>query len=173
VHHQLQFLVSTLIIVSCVNGQFNFNSADFQSKFTLPTAATASPLLIGNSIISNNNENEACTCAAFMSGQFKKGSSEQPKGLPALIQETDIHFPCTSTGVKMCINKCLETIIKHLPNSPSIICGTIDRDCHRERAYLFVKNCDASTWINSNLSAGREYCCKSGEPVSCLEPLKL
>jgi len=111
-----------------------------------------------------------CSCAVFLSGQFKKGSSEPPKGLPALIQETEGAYPCTTTGTKMCINKCLESIVKHLPNSPAIVCGTIDRDCHRERAYLFVQNCEAS-WINSNLSAGREYCCKSGEPVSCLERL--
>lgn len=124
--------------------------------------------LLQNSLLETN---EPCTCAVFMSGQFKKGSTEQPRGYPALTQETDTNYACTPTGTKLCINKCLETIVKHLPNSPSIICGTIDRDCHRERAYLFVKNCDANTWINSNLSAGREYCCKSGTPVSCLERL--
>jgi hypothetical protein len=107
-----------------------------------------------------------------MSGQFKKGSTEQPSGSAALIQETDINFPCSPTGNKLCINKCLESIVKHLPNSPAIVCGTIDRDCHRERAYLFIQNCEAN-WINTNLSAGREFCCKSGEPVSCLEALKV
>lgn len=57
-------------------------------------------------------------------------------------------------------------IVKYLPNSPNIICGTIDRDCHRERAYLFVQNCNA-TWVNTNLSAGREYCCKDGTSFKC------
>lgn len=61
-------------------------------------------------------------------------------------------------------------IVKHLPNSPNIICGTIDRDCHRERAYLFIQNCN-STWINTKLSAGREYCCKAGTSMPC--PLTL
>lgn len=114
-----------------------------------------------------------CSCAVFLSGQFKKGSNEQPKGMPALTQETEFSYPCNQAGNKMCINKCLESIVKHLPNSPAIICGTIDRDCHREKASLWIQNCNASTWINSNLSAGREYCCKSGESVSCLEPLKI
>lgn len=61
-------------------------------------------------------------------------------------------------------------IVKHLPNSPNIICGTIDRDCHRERAYLFIQNCN-NTWVNTKLSAGREYCCKAGVSVPC--PLSL
>jgi hypothetical protein len=146
------------------NAQFNLKS-DLQ-KFSL-VSPPSSPLSL-NSIIDTT---PTCNCAVFMSGQFKKGSTEQPKGLPALIQETDVSFPCTPTGTKMCINKCLETIVKHLPNSPSIICGTIDRDCHRERAYLFVQNCDENLWTNSNLSAGREYCCKAGAPYSCLERL--
>lgn len=112
-----------------------------------------------------------CSCAVFLSGQFKKGSNEQPKGVPALIQETDNFYPCNPTGSKMCINKCLESIVKHLPNSPAIICGTVDRDVHRERAYLFIQTCNSENWTNSNLSAGREYCCKAGESLSCLESL--
>lgn len=57
-------------------------------------------------------------------------------------------------------------IAKHLPNSPTILCGSIDRDVYRERAYLFIQNCDG-TWINTNLSAGREFCCKDGSPYKC------
>lgn len=57
-------------------------------------------------------------------------------------------------------------IVKHLSNSPAIICGTMDRDCHKERAYLFIQNCN-STWLNTNLSAGREYCCKDGMSYKC------
>lgn len=164
------------LFATLATGQFTF-SPEVAAKFTFPAPpAPSSNALLGNSLIAgtaNNGDIEPCTCAAFLSGQFKKGSSEQPIGLPALIQETDLIFPCTQAGLRLCINKCLETIVKHLPNSPAIICGTIDRDCHRERAYLWVKNCDANQWINSNLSAGREYCCKSGEPVSCLDPFKL
>lgn len=169
-------LAATLCLVALfatlATAQFTF-SPEFSAKFTLPTPAQPALPLLGNAINTvSTSEIEPCTCAVFLSGQFKKGSQEQPKGLPALISESEMNFPCNPTGQKLCINKCLETIVKHLPNSPSIICGTIDRDCHRERAYLWVKNCDANTWINSNLSAGREYCCKSGEPVSCLEPFK-
>ena len=153
--HQLLYIY--LLLIAVVNGQLNLKN-DLKAKFNLAAAATeASP----------------CSCGVFMSGQFKKGSNEQPKGSPALIQETDINFPCNTIGTKQCINKCLDLIVKHLPNSPAIVCGTIDRDCHRERAYLFVQNCDSNSWVNSNLSAGREYCCKSGEPVSCFESIKV
>ncbi|XP_001606122.2 uncharacterized protein LOC100114266 [Nasonia vitripennis] len=108
----------------------------------------------------------ACTCGVFLSGQFKKGSKEQPKGNAALLHDQSDTFPCSNVGNKMCTNKCLDVIVKHLPNSPSILCGSIDRDCHKERAYLFIKNCK-DEWINTNLSAGREYCCKDGLPYKC------
>jgi hypothetical protein len=157
-------VIFPLLLATLAAGQLSLKN-DLKSKFSI---STGSPI-IGNAV----SDGSPCSCAVFMSGQFKKGSTEQPKGSPALVQETDIHYPCTPAGNKMCINKCLESIVKHLPNSPAIICGTIDRDCHRERAYLWVQNCDSTSWINSNLSAGREYCCKAGEPVSCLEQLKL
>ena len=53
-----------------------------------------------------------------------------------------------------------------MPNSDAIICGTINRDCYKERAHLFVQNCEPK-WINSNLAAGREYCCKNHKPYNC------
>lgn len=149
-------LVSFVVLLAAANAQMSFKN-DLKSKFELKTDHGGVP----------------CSCAVFLSGQFKKGSNEQPKGVPALIQETEISYPCNPTGNKMCVNKCLESIVKHLPNSPAIICGTVDRDLHRERAYLFTQNCDASVWTNSNLSAGREYCCRSGEAYSCLENLIL
>ncbi|XP_071570455.1 follicle cell protein 3C-1-like isoform X1 [Temnothorax nylanderi] len=107
-----------------------------------------------------------CVCAVFLSGQFKKGSKEQPKGYPALLHEHPDPLPCNTVGNKLCVNKCLDAIVKHLPNSPAILCASIDRDCHKERAYLFIKNCK-DEWTNTNLSAGREYCCKDGTPYKC------
>ncbi|XP_018329325.1 follicle cell protein 3C-1 [Agrilus planipennis] len=103
-----------------------------------------------------------CTCGVFLSGQFKKGSKDQPKGNPVLVQEMD----GTSTGNKQCINKCLELIVRHLSKSNDIICAMVDRDCVKEKAYLFVKN-HSCTWHNSNLSAGREFCCKDNQAVKC------
>ncbi|XP_023706823.1 follicle cell protein 3C-1 [Cryptotermes secundus] len=111
-------------------------------------------------------ESFPCVCGVFLSGQFVKGRKDQPKGNAALLHEHPDHFACNPSGNKQCINKCLELIVKHLPNSGTILCGAIDRDCHRERAYLFIKNCN-DTWINTNLSAGREYCCKDGMPYKC------
>lgn len=155
-------IIATISFIASVNGQLSFSN-DLKSKLSLSNPSQSLAALS-----SLTGESEPCSCAVFMSGQFKKGSKDPPKGHPALIQETDIDFPCTSAGQRQCINKCLETIVKHLPNSPAIICGTIDRDCHRERAYLFVQHCNGDSWTNSNLSAGREFCCKSGSPVSCM-----
>ncbi|XP_011502866.1 PREDICTED: follicle cell protein 3C-1 [Ceratosolen solmsi marchali] len=134
------------------------------TESTSPTMTTES--LISSSALITEAPVIGCTCGVFLSGQFKKGSKEQPKGNPALLHEHPDVFPCSNIGNKMCTNKCLDVIVKHLPNSPTILCGSIDRDCHKERAYLFVKNCK-DEWVNTNLSAGREYCCKDGLPYKC------
>ncbi|KAL0132582.1 hypothetical protein PUN28_000382 [Cardiocondyla obscurior] len=118
------------------------------------------------SSINTKEQPIGCTCGVFLSGQFKKGSKEQPKGYAALLHEYPNPLPCNIAGNKLCINKCLEVIVKHLPNSPTILCASIDRNCHKERAHLFIKNCK-DEWINANLSAGREYCCKDGTPYKC------
>lgn len=52
----------------------------------------------------------ACTCGVFLSGQFKKGSKEQPKGNPALLHDQPDTFPCSNVGNKMCTNKCLDVV---------------------------------------------------------------
>lgn len=51
-----------------------------------------------------------CTCGVFLSGQFKKGSGEPPKGPAALMHEQDTKYACTPLGAKQCSNKCLETV---------------------------------------------------------------
>lgn len=51
-----------------------------------------------------------CTCGVFLSGQFKKGSKEQPKGVPVLTQEMDTPFMNNAIGNRQCINKCLEVV---------------------------------------------------------------
>lgn len=117
-------LFLSIAFIGFASSQLNLKN-DLKAKFALAQPSS-------NSIL----DATPCSCAVFLSGQFKKGSSDQPKGSPALIQETEINYPCTPTGTKMCINKCLESIVKHLPNSAPIICATVDRDIHRERAYL-------------------------------------
>ncbi|EAT44732.1 AAEL003927-PA [Aedes aegypti] len=118
-----------------------------------------------NSVV--QSDNVPCSCAIFLTGQFnKQNRSEPPRGNPGIQMELLQHYPCSATGNKQCSNRCLEAILKHLPNSPALICGTIDRDCFRERAYLFYQNC-APRWVNSNLSAGREFCCQNDRPVRC------
>ncbi|XP_072377520.1 uncharacterized protein Fcp3C [Diabrotica undecimpunctata] len=108
-----------------------------------------------------------CTCGVFLSGQFKKGSKKQPKGLPVLTQEMDTPFMNNAVGNRQCTNKCLELIIKHLPKSSEIICATVDREhVFKERAYLFIKN-HSDKWHGTNLSAGREFCCKDNIPYKC------
>ncbi|KAF5277814.1 hypothetical protein FQR65_LT03795 [Abscondita terminalis] len=122
---------------------------------------------------SNNNKTTKetttpcpCSCGVFLSGQFVKGSKQPPKGNPALLQEMDNPFVNNAVGNRQCINKCLELIIKHLSKSADILCASIDRDCHKEKAHLFIKNHNCQ-WMNSNLSAGREFCCKDNEPYKC------
>lgn len=51
-----------------------------------------------------------CTCGVFFSGQFKRGSSEPPKGQPVLMHEQENMYPCTPIGTKQCSNKCLEVV---------------------------------------------------------------
>lgn len=58
----------------------------------------------------NSVDQTWCTCGVFLTGQFKKGSSEPPKGYPALMHEQDMQYPCTPIGTKQCSNKCLETV---------------------------------------------------------------
>ncbi|KAJ9591446.1 hypothetical protein L9F63_002052 [Diploptera punctata] len=107
-----------------------------------------------------------CVCGVFLSGQFVKGSPEPPKGNAVVLHELMENLPCNAFGNKQCTNKCLDSIVKYLPNSPALVCGSIDRDCYKERAYLFIKNC-SDTWVNTNMSAGREYCCKEGISYKC------
>ncbi|XP_075236215.1 uncharacterized protein LOC142333156 [Lycorma delicatula] len=107
-----------------------------------------------------------CTCGVFLSGQFTRGSSAQPNGEPVVTQQLEQTFACTPTGKSHCTNKCLDALVRHLPNSGVIICGSIDRDIKREKAYLWVKNC-RDVWINTNLSSGKEHCCKDGQSIKC------
>ncbi|XP_055914872.1 follicle cell protein 3C-1 [Eupeodes corollae] len=112
------------------------------------------------------NTTTPCTCGVFLTNQFVKGSDEQPKGDPAMIQEVNKVFPCNVIGQKQCQTKCLESIVAHLPNSATVLCATLGRDIHKQRAFLFIKNCK-DTWINTNIAAGKEYCCKDGVSYQC------
>lgn len=58
----------------------------------------------------NSSEPIGCVCAVFLSGQFKKGSKEQPKGYPALLHEYPDSLPCNTVGNKLCTNKCLDVV---------------------------------------------------------------
>ncbi|XP_053690880.1 follicle cell protein 3C-1 [Sabethes cyaneus] len=123
--------------------------------------------LESNSYVQKSVEIEPCSCAIFLTGQFNKHNrTEPPRGNPAIQLELMQNFPCNAAGNKLCSNRCLDAILKHLPNSPALICGTIDRDCFRERAYLFYQNC-SPRWINTNFSAGREFCCQNDRPIRC------
>lgn len=54
-----------------------------------------------------------CTCGVFLTGQFKKGSQEPPKGNPVLMHEQELQFSCNAAGVKQCTNRCLEMVKKN------------------------------------------------------------
>lgn len=55
-------------------------------------------------------EQVPCTCGVFLTGQFKRGSSEPPKGNPALMHEQELQFSCNQAGIKQCTNRCLEMV---------------------------------------------------------------
>lgn len=69
-----------------------------------------------NSTVSNiglsvkEEEPIGCVCGIFLSGQFKRGSREQPKGYPALLHEYPDSLPCTTMGNRLCISKCLDVV---------------------------------------------------------------
>lgn len=60
--------------------------------------------------LSTKEQPTGCVCAVFLSGQFKKGTKEQPKGYPALLHEYPDPLPCNIVGNKLCVNKCLDTV---------------------------------------------------------------
>jgi hypothetical protein len=57
-----------------------------------------------------DNKPVPCTCGVFLSGQFKKGSKEQPKGVPVLTQEMDTPCMNNAMGNRQCTNRCLEMV---------------------------------------------------------------
>ncbi|BFG00432.1 follicle cell protein 3C-1 [Drosophila madeirensis] len=125
--------------------------------------ATATATALAPATSSNlDNHPVPCTCGVFLSSQMHRGLHEAP----LIHQELDRMYPCNAIGRKQCQTKCLEAIVQHLPNSANIVCSALGHDCHKERAYLFIKNCH-NQWVNTNLQAGREYCCKAGVPYRC------
>ncbi|XP_016951704.3 follicle cell protein 3C-1 [Drosophila biarmipes] len=123
-----------------------------------------SPPIPGSSAVPFQQDNQPvpCTCGVFLSSQILNGLPTKP----LIHQELDRVFPCNAIGSKQCQTKCLEAIVQHLPNSANIVCSALGHDCHKERAYLFIKNCH-NQWVNTNLQAGREYCCRAGVPYRC------
>ncbi|XP_063392852.1 follicle cell protein 3C-1 [Cydia fagiglandana] len=116
---------------------------------------------------------EPCQCGVFMSQQvgIKEGRRSRPRGPPqgepVVTYDTDApSLPCGSAGFKHCISKCLDVILKYLPRAGPVICGAVERDVHREKAFLFIKNCGGD-WTPTNFSAGKEFCCTDGQHHKC------
>lgn len=92
---------------------------DLKQKFaaSLSKIDMTPTIELSNNSIDTSASSYPCSCAVFLSGQFKKGSSEQPKGLPALMMhEIEGSFPCNTVGNKMCINKCLDSVRHQIVN---------------------------------------------------------
>lgn len=88
-----------------------------QITHCIPSPAISSASAIDNNLLKlkkldtvMKKEQIPCSCAVFLSGQFKKGSNEQPIGNPALLYEQNTILQCTLAGNKQCTNKCLETV---------------------------------------------------------------
>ncbi|XP_055843336.1 follicle cell protein 3C-1 [Episyrphus balteatus] len=154
-------LATCLALVECSTIKKSNEKIETTTTKAVPSKANAVP-----TEVKNTNTTTPCTCGVFLTSQFTKGSDEQPKGDAAMIQDINKVFPCNMIGQKQCQTKCLESIVGHLPNSATVLCATLGRDIHKERAFLFIKNCKDS-WINTNLAAGKEYCCKDGTSYQC------
>ncbi|XP_023940171.1 follicle cell protein 3C-1 [Bicyclus anynana] len=118
-------------------------------------------------------EIESCQCGVFMSQQvgFKDGRRSRPRGPPqgepVVTYDTDSpSLPCGTVGFKHCISTCLDVILKYLPRAGPVICGAVERDVHREKAFLFIRNCGGQ-WTPTNFSAGKEFCCTDGQHHKC------
>lgn len=60
--------------------------------------------------ISLPRDDTSCNCGIFLGSQFVKGSSEQPKGEPAISTTLERSFACNAIGQKQCQTKCLEQV---------------------------------------------------------------
>ncbi|KAG6452684.1 follicle cell protein 3C-1 [Manduca sexta] len=119
------------------------------------------------------DEVEPCQCGVFMSQQvgIKEGRRSKPRGPPqgepVVTYDTDApSLPCGSRGFKSCISTCLDVILQYLPKAGPVICGAVERDVYRERAFLFIKNCGGD-WTATSFSAGKEFCCVNGKHEKC------
>lgn len=73
-------------------------------------APTPSLKVVGARTSTDKNELVPCTCGIFLTGQFVKGSHQQPSEGPALLHEHDHTYPCSPIGRRQCANKCLEVV---------------------------------------------------------------
>lgn len=98
------FLYAVYLTVTGISSQLQMNNALDLEWNKLKSLIPVDPLKL-------NAVNQTwCTCGVFLTGQFKKGSNEPPKGHAALMHEQDTMYPCTPLGAKSCSNKCLETV---------------------------------------------------------------
>lgn len=107
-----QFILST-VFVTCVL-LVNLSETSNDLKTNIENALSK---LNKNNIV---KEQVPCTCGVFLTGQFKKRSTEQPKGNPVLMHEQELLFSCNSAGIKQCTNRCLEMVKKLLLSLPGI-----------------------------------------------------
>nr|XP_032512840.1 follicle cell protein 3C-1 isoform X1 [Danaus plexippus plexippus] len=118
------------------------------------------------------DELESCQCGVFMSQQIgiregRRRPRGPPEGEPVVTYDTESpSLPCGTGGFKHCISKCLDVILKYLPRAGPVICGAVERDIYREKAFLFIRNCGGQ-WTPTNFSAGKEFCCTDGQHHKC------
>lgn len=101
---KIQFILST-VLVTCV---LLVNLSESSQQLMTNIENALSKLHKGNMVMAK--EQIPCTCGVFLTGQFKRGSPEPPKGNPALMYEQEIPFSCNAAGIKQCTNRCLEMV---------------------------------------------------------------
>ncbi len=109
---KIQFILSTVFVVCTL--LLNPSESSQQLKNNIENALSK---LHKNNMV---KELVPCTCGVFLTGQFKRGSQEPPKGNPALMYEQDTNFPCNPAGAKQCTNRCLEMVSDKMRSSKCI-----------------------------------------------------
>ncbi|XP_065225265.1 follicle cell protein 3C-1-like [Planococcus citri] len=108
--------------------------------------------------------NASCTCGVFLSSQIVGGAVKSMLENPAIT--VDVEEPVNCANTAQCSTKCFEEMVKFLPTSSSIICGTVDREVYKEKAHLFLNVCDQG-WKKSKISTQKEICCKDSTSYKC------
>lgn len=134
---KIELILST-VFVTCV---LLVNSIESSQQLKTNIENALLKLHKNNSV----KEQVPCTCGVFLTGQFKRGSSDPPKGNPALMHEQELNFQCNAAGVKQCTNRCLEMV-----NANSFPTSKIENKFFVSQIFIYRTDCQAFVEFSSH-----------------------